>query len=466
MNKTTYIKAIVLAALSCAVSGCGIYGSFQKPEFQETKEAFGDLSPVGGSGAAIFSQGTVSTGEIIWQEFFQDDCLRALIDTALANNTDIRTAVLRIEEAEASLKTARLAFLPGFDVSPSASFTAASGSASSGSFYWQLPVGASWEVDIFGSLRNAKKKQLAAFKESVAFMQTVQSELISTVAIQYYTLLSLDAQKKIYEETEKNWRENVEITRKLMEAGRYNSAAVYQAQANYYSICNNLSDIRRQIRETENQLCSLLGKVSGTEIMRNTIEDWAAPESISTGIPVKVLSLRPDVRQAEFALEQAYYATGQSRSAMYPSLTITGSFDFGEMLFSALGSLVQPIFKQGTLRAQLKIAIAQQEEAEAAFRQTIIDAGIEVNNAMIGLQAVMEKSANYSAQVDNLEKAVESTRMLMQNGSTTYLEVLTAQETLLNAQIGEIGNKLNEISETVTLYRALGGGAPLQDMPE
>lgn len=438
------IHHIALSALMvCSISGCGIYGKFEKPEMEEAEKAFGD----------IYAADSTSTGDISWTEFFSDKYLMELIDTAIANNTDLETAMLRIGQAEASLKSARLAYLPGFEISPSIS----SGDSFS-SIDIQLPVSASWEIDIFGKLRNAKRRQAAAYMESVEYMKAVQSELICSVASQYYTLLALDAQKRIYEETEQNWKATVEMTEKLMEAGRYNAASVYQARANYYSVRNNIADIGKQIRETENQICSLLGKVSGTTIRRGNIEDWNTPESLSVGYPVKVLSNRPDVRQAELRLEQAFYNTGQARSEMYPSITISGSYDFGSMLMSALGSLVQPVFQQGRLRANLKIALSQQEEAGLGFRQALIDAGIEVNDAMISVKAAKEKSSNYSAQVENLEKAVTSTTLLMQNGSTTYLEVLTAQETLLNAQIGSITNRLNEISGVITLYRALGGG--------
>ena len=278
------------------------------------------------------------------------------------------------------------------------------------------------------------------------------------MAIQYYSLLALDAQYEIYKETEKNWRENVRVTEQLLEAGRYTADAVYQAQSNYYSVCNNLLDIRQQLHQTENQMCSLLGKVSGTPIERGSIEDWTSPEMIDVGIPVEVLSNRPDVKQAEYQFAQAFYTTNGARSAMYPSITITGSLDFYSMIVNAVGSLVEPIFQQGQLRANLKIAKAQQAEAEVAFRQSIIDAGIEVNNTMIALRTAQDKTANYAAQVSSLEKAVKAAQSKMQDKNSTYLEVLTAQQSLLTAQVARISNRLSEISEVITLYQALGGG--------
>ena len=449
MNRTLNIfcRLAVVAALASMMSGCGIYGKFKAPEYEETADAYGDIA-IGDS---------TSMGDILWRDFFDDKNLQALIDTALANNSDMVTAKLRIDEANASLKAARLAYVPGLDVSPNAAY-GYDIDAKGGSWSFQLPVNASWQLDIFGKLTNAKRRQLAAYMQSNEYARAVQAQLVATVAIQYYSLLALDAQYEIYKETEKNWRENVRVTEQLLEAGRYTADAVYQAQSNYYSVCNNLLDIRQQLHQTENQMCSLLGKVSGTPIERGSIEDWTSPEMIDVGIPVEVLSNRPDVKQAEYQFAQAFYTTNGARSAMYPSITITGSLDFYSMIVNAVGSLVEPIFQQGQLRANLKIAKAQQAEAEVAFRQSIIDAGIEVNNTMIALRTAQDKTANYAAQVSSLEKAVEAAQSKMQDKNSTYLEVLTAQQSLLTAQVARISNRLSEISEVITLYQALGGG--------
>lgn len=449
MNRTLNIfcRLAVVAALASMMSGCGIYGKFKAPEYEETADAYGDIA----------AGDSTSMGDILWRDFFDDKNLQALIDTALANNSDMVTAKLRIDEANASLKAARLAYVPGLDVSPNAAY-GYDIDAKGGSWSFQLPVNASWQLDIFGKLTNAKRRQLAAYMQSNEYARAVQAQLVATVAIQYYSLLALDAQYEIYKETEKNWRENVRVTEQLLEAGRYTADAVYQAQSNYYSVCNNLLDIRQQLHQTENQMCSLLGKVSGTPIERGSIEDWTSPEMIDVGIPVEVLSNRPDVKQAEYQFAQAFYTTNGARSAMYPSITITGSLDFYSMIVNAVGSLVEPIFQQGQLRANLKIAKAQQAEAEVAFRQSIIDAGIEVNNTMIALRTAQDKTANYAAQVSSLEKAVKAAQSKMQDKNSTYLEVLTAQQSLLTAQVAQISNRLSEISEVITLYQALGGG--------
>lgn len=270
----------------------------------------------------------------------------------------MQNAILKIQEAQASLKVSKLAFLPSFNISPSADYN--------DSWDVQLPVNASWEIDLFGNLRNAKKRKQAAYLQSGAYMQAVRSQLIATVASTYYALLSLDAQYKIYEETEQSWKQNVEVTRRLMKAGKYNAASLSQTEANYYNVCNNLIDIKQQIQQTENQLCALLGETPHT-IVRGELADWLAPEMTHVGIPLKVLSNRPDVKQAEYSLAQAFYATNEAKAAFYPTLSISGNYEFRHSLYDIIGSLVQPLFQRGTLKANLDIAKAEQKRSRHNF---------------------------------------------------------------------------------------------------
>ncbi len=456
-----FSRFALLVAFVASTAGCGLYGKFKTPEYEETENAYGDVEVVD----------TTNTGNIAWQDFFPDEKLSALIDEALVNNLDMKTAVLKIQEAQASLKAARLAYVPAFSFGASESWSGSTKNYKTWSSNWvdggwglQLPVSASWQFDIFGSLTNAKRRQLAATMSSVEYARSVHASLVSTVAIQYYTLLALDREYEVYKETAQLWKETVENTEALMEAGRYNSSAVSQSKANYYSVCNYVIEVEQQIRQTENQINSMLGKVSGTPIDRGSFADWTTPESIEVGFPAEVLSNRPDVRQAEMTFAQAFYTTNGTRSAFYPSITITGAYSFYDIIANAVFSLVQPIFQQGQLRANYKVAKAQQEEASLAFKQSIINAGIEVNNAVINLKSAQAKTSNYAEQVSNLQDAVESTKLLMQHGTSTYLEVLTAQQSLLSAQISEITNRLSEISATISLYQALGGGADLSDL--
>lgn len=462
---------IVFAVFSGLWQSCGVYSTFETPRYNEfINNAFGTVivqDSINASPDSIRSKNPshdsiskpsstmgmgmgMAFGEVHWRDFFTDERLCGLIEAALQKNVDMQSAKLHVEMAQASLKASRLAFFPALDVAP--------GVAYDKSWNTQLPVEASWQIDLFGGLRNARKRQQAALMQSEAYGQAVRSQLIATVTATYYTLLALDAQYTIYKLTAQNWEKNVEVMRLLMKAGKANAASVSQAEANYYDVQNNLIDIRQEIQSTENQLCSLLGEAPHP-IERGRLDDWVNPDLISAGVPAQVLSARPDVRQAESELAQAFYATNEARSAFYPSITISGSYDFKSELANVVGSLFQPLFQRGALNANLKIAKTGQQDAENKFRQAIIDAGIEVNDAFIAVKSARSKAGNYTEQVKQLENTVISTKLLMKHGSTTYLEVLTAQETLLKAQINQIMNRLSEISNVITLYQALGGGA-------
>ena len=444
------VKFTLILSVAFAVSGCGIYGKFENRVDTEIREdAYGaDYTAPQGD--------TLGLASLEWQEMFTDTLLQNLIEIGLENNSNLKAASLQCEEALATLKASKLAYIPSFDASLGGT-VAGSLEQSAESWGWSLPLNASWQIDIFGSLTNAKRRAAALVEGSEAYRQAVRSQLIATIATTYYSLVALDAQYAIYQETERNWKKSLETTKRLMEAGTYNMAAVAQTEANYYGVKASLVDMQTSIRELENSLCSLLGIPSG-HISRASLEGWTEPEAVTAGIPAIALANRPDVMQAESAYKAAFYGTNQARSNMYPSLRITGTLNFAELLYNAAASLLAPIFQNGQLTAQLKIAKAQQEEAALQFNQAIIDAGIEVNNLMTGINGAKEKGEYYALQQNALETAVKSTTSLMEHGSTTYLEILTAQTSLLNAQITVIANKLDEINGVISLYQALGGG--------
>ena len=293
-----------------------------------------------------------------------------------------------------------------------------------------------------------------------------------SVANLYYTLLMLDAQYKISSETAGKWLETVNTMRAMKEAGMTNEAAVSQAEANYYAIETSLFDLQYQIREMENSLSSLLGEAPRS-FERGTLDGQALPQELVVGVPVQMLANRPDVKNAEYSLAQAFYNTAGARSAFYPSLSLSGTLgwtnsaggivlDPAKWLFNAAATLMQPIFNAGKNQAQLRIAKAQQQEALLSFQQTLLNAGAEVNNALSKCQSARSKVDLRNKQVASLETAVESTQLLMRHGSTTYLEVLTAQQTLLSAQLSQISDRFSEIQAIIDLYHALGGGRDLE----
>ncbi len=327
---------------------------------------------------------------------------------------------------------------------------------------------ASWEIDIFSRLRNGKLRNKALYYQSIEYRQAVRTQLIATTANLYFTLCMLDEQYAIANETASAWREAVDAIRAMKDAGMATEAAVAQNEAAYYSVETSVKQLAQSISETENSLCSLLAQTPH-KIERGSLESQQMPADLLIGVPVQLLSRRPDVRRAEYSLMSAYYATAEARSALYPQITLSGTAGWtnsagsqivnpGKLLLSAAGQLLQPIFQAGANRARVKIAKAQQQEAMLAYEQTILNAGQEVNDALTACQTARESAALYDQQVASLRRAVESTELLMQHGSTTYLEVLTARQSLLSAQLQQVANRFTELQSVVTLYHALGGG--------
>ncbi len=451
-------KIVFTLATTALLSSCGIYSSYERPA---------DIKTDGLYGATVTeSADSAGLAALPWRSLFTDPTLQSLIEKGLQNNTDMRTAALGIEEAEASLKAAKLSFFPSFALAPQGGFNSVDWAKASKTY--TIPLSASWQVDIFGSLRNAKKRAQVQLESSKAYKQAVQTQLIATIANYYYTLAMLDEQLNVSKATADIWQENIKTYKALMNVGQTTSAAVAQAEGNYYNVCAQIVDLEQQITEVENSFSTLLGETVSS-IQRQSINDWQAPQSITVGIPSYALANRPDVKNAELALASAFYTTNAARSAFYPALNLTGTLGWtndlgtivnpGKWIWQAVGSLTQPIFQNGKLRANLKISKAQQEEAKLAFQQTLLNAGAEVNTAMAKIQNNTEKEELNDKQIASMEQAVKSTQLLMQNSSTNYLEVLTAQQSLLSAQLSKISTQFAKIQGTIELYQALGGGA-------
>lgn len=444
------------ATLVFMVSGCGIYNKYERPEtdiegLYRTDESVTD---------------STSIADLSWEQLFTDPYLQKLIREGLDMNTDLNVARLKAKEAQATLMSSKLAYLPSAQLEAEGALSSFDKAKTSKTY--SLGASASWEVDIFGKLTNAKRQARAALEKSDAYRQAVQTEVVATIAESYCSLLMLDAQADITRATVKSWEEYVRSLRALMDAGEADRATLSHAEASRLSTEASLQDLLQQINELENTLSTFLGRVPG-KIERGVLDDLAFPTELSAGVPLDLLSRRPDVREAEASLKQAFYATNQSRSAFYPSITLTGSAGWtnsggvaitnpGSWLLQAVGALVQPLFNRGSNIANLKIAKAQQEEAVLTFRQTLLDAGSEVNNALTQWQTAQRKVALESKQVKHLETTVHDTQLLMQHGTTNYLEVLTARQSLLSAQLSLLSDRYSEMEGVISLYHALGGG--------
>ena len=453
------MKKIWIAALSLLTTGCGIYNQYERPDLGRAEtdslyrpEAAPDTSS--------------SIASLRWEELFTAPCLQSLIRRALTSNTDLQTAALRVKEAQTTLTSSKLAYLPSLQLDPQGALSSFDGSKAQKTY--TLGGSASWEVDLFGRLTNAKRRARAALLESEAYRQAMQTQVIATVADSYYTLLMLDEQVRVTAQTVESWREYVKALHALMNAGEADRATLSQAEASRLSAESSLLSLQRQVAEQENALCAFIGEVP-RHIERSAQDRQQFPAHMSVGVPVELLSRRPDVRQAEAALMQAFYATNSARSAFYPGITLSGSAGWtnsggaaitnpGAWLLQAVGSLVQPLFNRGQNIANLKIAKAQQEEALLAFRQSLLDAGQEVNNALIQWKTAREQIRLDKEQVRHLETTVSDTRLLMEHGTVNYLQVLTARQSLLSARLTLASDRYSEIQGVINLYHALGGG--------
>lgn len=441
------------------MNGCGIYTRYERPDLSFTDSLYTAIRQ------EAQQADTASLADLSWRELFTDSLLQRWIECGMKNNTDLRVARLRTEEAEAVLQSSRLAFLPS--VSFGAQGQASHTDGRSTQRTYSIGPSAEWELDIFGRQHNAKTGAKAALWQSRAYEQAMQTRLVATVADCYYTLLMLDGQIQISRRTLTTWQENIRTLSALKRAGKITEAAVLQARANKLEVEGSILTLEKRIGEMENTVCSLLG-ITPVKLERGVLADQHFPDSLTVGLPLLLVGNRPDVREAELALMKSFYATGEARSAFYPRITLSGTIGWtnnagtvsnpGTWLLNAIGSLVQPLFHKGENVARLKIARAQQQQALLQFRQSLLDAGNEVNNALILWQTARKRLGVDHKQILNLKAAVWNTKLLMKYGRTHYLEVLTAQQKLLQAELAESEDRYDEIQGVITLYHALGGG--------
>ena len=468
------MKHYIYGCLSVVLlSGCGtykhmkqqLYAPYERPEVN-TQGIVRD--PLSATDTLAVSD-TTSFGNLPWRSVFTDSYLRELIEKGLTNNVDLLNAALNVKMAEQQLKTARLAFLPSFTFTPQ-------GTISSWDFgkvnkTYQLPISASWNVDLFGNLLSQKRATQVALLATKDYQTVVKTNIISAIANMYYTLLMLDSQLKVLDDMEELTKNTWDLM-KLMKDTRigYRSTSVQSAESNYLSVQSQKIDMQRQIREVENSLSLLIGQPAQT-IARGALEDQSLPSEFSTGIGINLLANRADVHAAEMQLAQCFYGVETARSRFYPQLTISPSGIFtnsagagvvnpGKILLNAVASLVQPLYMKGQLTAGLRVAEAQYEQAYNTWQNSILSAGSEVSNALVQYNAADEKGRIEAQQIEVLKKNVEDTKTLMTSaGNTTYLEVIQAQSSLLSAQISKITDDFNKMQAVVNLYQALGGGA-------
>lgn len=462
LNKLT-LAAAALAISMAGLSSCNIYKKYQTP----------DSTPLTAEYKKALEAGTDSStfGNMRWQQVFTDPTLASLIEQALQNNTNLRNAKLNVDIAHAQLKGAKLAYLPSVALAPSGQgakfFTDPSQNMA---WSYNIPMSVSWEIDVFAKLLNSKRGAQMSYEMTKDYEQATRSQIISAVATTYYTIAMLQAQLEVSRTTAGLWAESVQTMKDLKEAGRLNEVAVVQSEAQYYGILASITDIEVSIHEMNNTMSLLLNVMPQT---------WSIPASATLNnpaiardaIPMRELAARPDVAAAERNLAVAYYATNSARAAFYPGLSITANGGFtnllgsmvmnpGKFFINLAGSLTIPLFSRGTNIARLEASKAQQQQAMNNFEYSLLSASAEVSDAMTLYQKSIEKNKALDIQAEKLSSAVENTQELLKIGypGTTYLDVLTAQQGLLQAQISSITAKNSQNRALINLYQALGGG--------
>ena len=460
---------IIAAAVSMMLTGCGLYNKYEKT-VQDPADPFGTTQDV------VSATSETSIADISWRELFTDPLLQQLIEQALANNTDLNTARINVEKSEISLRTKRLAYLPSLNFSPQGSISSFDGAKATKSY--TLPLDVSWDIDVFGSITNKKRAAKAALLQAQMTEESTRSNLISSVAQQYFYLQLLDRELEILIETDSLWKASLDTQEALFENGQAYSTAVNQQEASWLDVKLQIVAIRRTIRSTENEICSLLC-ITPQHIERS---HWGAQEQyhsategrrlfekniLKIGVPAKMLERRPDIRLANYYIEEAFYNVQAARAAFFPSITLTGEAGWtnnnglvnpSKLLLQLVGSLTQPIFARGQINANYKTSKLTEENLKKKYVQAVVDAGNEVNEALADCQAAREMQDYYHRQVEVLHEAYTGTHELMDNGKAQYLEVLTAQESLLNAQLNEASNIYSGAQAIISLYIALGGG--------
>ena len=460
---------IVAAAVSFMLTGCGLYNKYEKT-VEEPADVFGSST----LGTSAPMDATIA--DLSWREFFTDPLLQNLIEQALSNNTDLNTARINIEKSQISLTTKKLAYLPSLYFSPQGSLYSFDGAKPTKSY--TIPLDVSWDIDVFGSITNKKRAAKAALLQAQMTEESTRSNLISTIAQQYFYLQLLDRELEILIETDSLWKASLETMQALYENGQAYSTAVNQQESSYLDVKLQIASMRRYIRATENEICSLLC-ITPQHIERT---HWGAEAQyhsategqrlfeeryLKIGVPAMMLERRPDIRLANYYMEEAFYNVQAARAAFFPSITLNGEVGWsnnsglvnpGKLLWQVMGSLSQPIFARGQIKGNYKTAQLTEENMKKKYVQAVIDAGNAVNEAIADCKTAREKHNYYNRQVEVLHEAYVGTHELMDNGKASYIEVLTAQESLLSAQLNEAENLYHGAQGVIALYIALGGG--------
>ena len=461
MKKPYIIKSVLFVAIMTLMQSCFVAKDYEAPKVS-TENLF-----------RTESNDTTSIASVSWDKLFTDTILQQHINECLQNNLDLKIALQNIEAAEATFKQGKAGYLPSVTANASLTHQELSSNSQFGRLFsslnqYELSAKLSWEADIWGKIRSTKRAALAQLLQSNAAKQAVQTELIATVSSLYFQLLAVDAQIKVVTKTLENRTASVEVIQALKKAGNVNEVAVKQTEAQKYATQIILKDLEFNRKVLENTFSQLLGKVSGT-VNRSTFETQKIEANVSAGLPVSVLSKRPDVVSAELNFRSSFEQTNIARSFFYPSLTLNATgglqslelkewFSSNSIFATVIAGLTQPVFAQRQNKTRLEVAKANQQKAYLQYEKAILTAGKEVSDALASYENETSKLSIRKNQLEALTQAANYSDELLQYGMVNYLEVLTAKDNALNTEINYIDNKYKQMNAVIQLYKALGGG--------
>lgn len=461
-----YITLLVVAVLT----GCKVGKDYQRPTV-DLPQQFNNLS---------FAD-TNSIADIEWKRFFTDTTLQGLITRGIVYNNDLQVAIKRIDIAKAQAAQAKLLQLPDVNLQATGQISRPSDNSLNGlsikSFLgksyvenYQLLATASWEADIWGKIRRQKETILTQYLQTQEAAKAVQTELVSDIAQGFFNLLMMDKQLRIARSTLALNDTFVNVTRILWQGGNVTTLAVQQAEAQRQTTALLIPQLEQSIALQENALQILTGHLPGAVARAVTLNEFEVPAQLTTGLPIAMVSRRPDVRSEELALVSANAQVGVAQANMYPALNLTAGgglesfkasnwFSIPNSLFGlATGAIAQPLFRKKALKTQFEVAKIEREQAVIRFRQSVLLATGEVSNALVQVEKLKEQRVIATAQVDTLKQAVGNAQLLFKSDMANYLEVITAQSNALQAELNLAAVQRSQLGSMVELYRSLGGG--------
>ena len=461
-----------LAVIVVILNACNVSKNIETPKLA-LPDHFGTAANV---------SDTTNIANIEWRSFFTDPVLQKLIDSAIAKNYDMQIALKNIEASQLLFKQVKWNNLPQADLNVTANSTRPADNSLTGLSLAQYGISTkhiedysanatlSWEADVWGKIRNQSKAARAAYLQTVEAKKAIQSNIVTSVSQGYYNLLMLSAQLDIAQKNVKLNDSTLRIIKLQYNAGQVTLLAVQQADAQEQAAAQLIPQFEQNITVQENALSVLIGQLPSQIAHGASLSKITVPADISAGVPSSLLNNRPDVKEQELALIAANADVAFNKAQMYPALRITAQggvnsfeasnwFNIPASLFGVVGgSVVQPLFDHKELDTKYQVAKVNREKAVLQFRQSVLNAVGEVSDNLVKIEKLKEQQTIAANRVSTLQQATLNANLLFKNGMANYLEVITAQSNVLQAELELTAIKRDELNVVVDLYRSLGGG--------